>query len=57
MDAMYSLLSGCMEDEFQQEIYENPNMSLDEMNALYRKLAEEYGAAGGIRIRRERNGC
>lgn len=43
LNAMYSLISGCMEDEFQQDIYENPNMSLDEMNALYRKLAEEYG--------------
>jgi len=43
LDAMYSLISGCMEDEFQQEIYQNPNMTLDEMNALYRKLAKEYG--------------
>lgn len=42
-DAMFSLLSGCMEDEFQQDVYENPTMTLDEMNALYKKLAVEYG--------------
>jgi oligoendopeptidase F len=43
IDAMYSLLSGCMEDEFQQDVYENPNMTLEQMNTLYGKLAEEYG--------------
>ena len=43
IDAMYSLLSGCMEDEFQQDVYENPNMSLEQMNTLYGDLAEEYG--------------
>jgi len=43
LDAMYSLVSGCMEDDFQQDVYENPNMTLDEMNALYQKLAKEYG--------------
>ncbi len=42
-DAMYSLLSGCMEDEFQQEIYNHPDMNLDEINELYLKLAQEYG--------------
>ena len=43
LDAMYSLISGCMEDEFQQDIYEKPDMTLNEMNALYQKLAKEYG--------------
>lgn len=43
VDAMYSLLSGCMEDEFQQEIYNNPDITLDEINALYLKLSKEYG--------------
>ncbi len=43
IDAMYALLSGCMEDEFQQDVYENPDMTLSEMNALYAKLADEYG--------------
>lgn len=43
IDAMYAVISGCMEDEFQQKVYENPNMTLDEMNALYLTLAHEYG--------------
>lgn len=43
IDAMYALLSGCMEDEFQQDVYENPNTTLAEMNALYARLADEYG--------------
>ena len=43
IDAMFSLLSGCMEDEFQQDIYENPTMTLEQMNELYAKLADEYG--------------
>ena len=43
MDAMYSLLSGCMEDEFQQEIYSKADITLDEINALYYRLSEEYG--------------
>ena len=43
IDAMYSLLSGCMEDEFQQAVYANPDMTLDEMNSLYAQLAEAYG--------------
>ncbi len=43
LDAMYSLVSGCMEDEFQQAVYANPGMTLDSMNALYLRLAREYG--------------
>ena len=43
IDAMYALLSGCMEDEFQQDIYENPTMTLEQMNSLYASLAGEYG--------------
>lgn len=41
--AMYSLITGCMEDEFQQTVYASPNMTLDEMNEAYAKLAGEYG--------------
>lgn len=44
-DAMYSLISGCMEDEFQQKVYENPDMTLEELNTLYASLADEYGFA------------
>jgi oligoendopeptidase F len=44
-DALYSLITGCMEDEFQQEVYEDPDITLREMNKLYGELAEEYGLA------------
>lgn len=43
LDAMYAIVTGCMEDEFQQEVYQNPSMTLDEMNELYLRLAGEYG--------------
>mgnify|MGYP000849578072 FL=1 len=43
IDAMYSLISGCMEDEFQQIVYRTPGMTLSEMNASYHELAVEYG--------------
>ena len=43
VDAMYSLISGCMEDEFQQTVYRTPGMTLEEINACYRQLAVEYG--------------
>lgn len=41
-DGLYSVITGCMEDEFQQEVYANPDMSLEEMNALYARLGSEY---------------
>ena len=42
-DMMYSIISGFMEDEFQQEIYSHPDMTLEDLNALYLQLSEEYG--------------
>lgn len=43
IDAMYSLISGCMEDEFQQTVYRTPGMTLEQINAYYQQLAVEYG--------------
>lgn len=43
LEAIYVIISGCMEDEFQQTVYENPDMKLDEINQLYGRLANEYG--------------
>ena len=43
IDGMYALIAGCMEDEFQQLVYASPDMTLDEINALYLRLAGEYG--------------
>ena len=37
------VIQGCLFDEFQQKVYENGNMSVTEMNRLYRSLGEEYG--------------
>ena len=45
LDCMFTLISGCMEDEFQQTVYENPDMTLAEMNAVYYRLAQEYRIA------------
>ena len=45
LEAIYIIISGCMEDEFQQTIYDSPDMTLDEINQLYGRLAEEYGLA------------
>lgn len=45
IDGLYAILSGCMEDEFQQRVYENPDMTLEEMNSMYYELADEYGFA------------
>lgn len=37
-----SVLQGCVEDEFQQRVYENPDMTLDEINQLHGDLYEQY---------------
>ncbi len=42
MDLVDSILLGCCEDEFQQKVYENPDMTLDEMNELHNELYYEY---------------
>lgn len=42
LNGLYAILSGCMEDEFQQTIYENPDMTLAEMNETYLRLSKEY---------------
>ena len=42
--AMTSVSEGCMYDEWEREIYKNPDMTLDEINALYKKLSIQYGA-------------
>ncbi len=36
------IIDSCMLDEFQTEIYKNPNMTPDARNKLYRKIDEEY---------------
>jgi len=38
-----SVLEGCMYDEFQTAVYQNPQMTLEEINRLFREISEEYG--------------
>jgi len=44
-DLVGTVVDGCLYDEFQQKLYEDGNMTPDEMNRLYRSIAEEYGIA------------
>lgn len=45
INCMYALISGCMEDEFQQIVYASPDMTLEKINETYRQLAHAYGFA------------
>ena len=46
LDAVFrmvdSVLAGCMYDEFQKTVYENPGMTLEEINQLSEDLAKAY---------------
>ena len=42
LNLLYSVLSGCVEDLFQQRVFEDPDMSLEEMNQLHGELYEQY---------------
>lgn len=42
LDIVYSVLAGCAEDEFQQKAFENPDMTLDELNRLHGSIYESY---------------
>jgi len=39
-----NVIDGCIEDEFQRAVYENPDMTLDEINALYAKTCARYNS-------------
>ena len=41
--ALYAVVTGCMEDEFQQFAYRTQNVSTQTLNAEYEALAKEYG--------------
>lgn len=38
-----SVIEGCLYDEFQNKLYENPNITTEEISNLYGKLCKEYG--------------
>lgn len=37
-----TILMGCCEDEFQQKVFEDPDMSLNDMNYIHAQLYEQY---------------
>ena len=39
-----SILTGCLYDEFQETAFRSPDVSVEELNRLYKRLSEEYGA-------------
>lgn len=38
-----TIADGCLYDEFQATVYQNPDMSLEEINQLYKQLSQQYG--------------
>jgi len=42
LNMMYSVLSGCAEDEFQQRAFESPDLTIDELNQLHGSIYESY---------------
>ncbi len=41
--ALYAVITGCMEDEFQQFAYHTDNVTLEALNAEYERLSKAYG--------------
>lgn len=42
-----SVLDGCLYDEFQTAAYQNPEMTVEELNVLFKELSEDYGYSYG----------
>ena len=42
-DLLACVVDGCIADEFQRRVYENPDMTLEEINRLYCDICAEYG--------------
>ena len=42
-DILDSVLDGCLYDEFQEAAFQDPDMSVEELNRLFLRLSEEYG--------------
>lgn len=40
---LYGVVSGCILDEFQQYVYANPDLSINEINQAYADICQEYG--------------
>ena len=44
IDLLSNITEGCLFDEFQRAVYKNPDLTLDELNLLYRNICESYGS-------------
>lgn len=42
LNLLGSVIQGCAEDEFQQKVFENPEMSLADMNKLHGRIYQSY---------------
>ncbi len=40
-----AVIDGCIFDDWQREVYENPDMTLEEVNACFKEIELEYGTA------------
>ena len=40
---LYSIREGCLYDEFQNQVYSSPDMTLEEINQTFLRLSSEYG--------------
>ncbi|MBR3244797.1 MAG: hypothetical protein IKF90_19265 [Parasporobacterium sp.] len=38
-----NIINGCVLDDWQREVYANPDMTLDEINDCYKRFLQEYG--------------
>jgi len=47
LNMLDSVLDGCLYDEFQMEVYAHPDMTLEEVNRLFKDLSQDYGYAYG----------
>ena len=43
IELLMNVVDGCIYDEFQRRVYENPGMSLDDINDMFESLSWEYG--------------
>ena len=43
IDKLYTVVFACILDDFQRQVYENPNMNLGEINQLFYDICHSYG--------------
>ena len=43
LELMSNVVDGCIFDEFQREVYKNPDMTLEQVNQLYLDICKAYG--------------